>query len=185
MYFSSASEEGPLGSVQINGTFSTDSSGYFEWPNLEQNKIYTFAIQKPAGYYPKWVLNVEGSYDWNGTHFKVRHNVTEKQTVPIEVHFSHTELPYVKSSTARLTSVFSNSSAENPRTFMNLNITADIGTTTCIEIYTAEEGHPRPFKIEGATDWSYDSTTDILAVWILHLNNETIDVEWRGAAMGQ
>ena len=174
-----------LEGVRINGTRSTNASGCYEWANLAYNKVYTFVIEKPAGYYPAWVLNVEGSYSWNGTHYILRHNVTEKQSGPIEICFSPTEEVYIKSSTHKLTSVFYNDSSKNPHTFMRFNITADIGVTSRLEIYTADEGHPRPYKIEGATDWSYDSESKILTVWILHTGEEDAEIEWRGAAMGQ
>jgi len=174
-----------LEGVRINGTRSTNASGRYEWANLAYNKVHTFVIEKPAGCYPAWVLNVEGSYSWNGTHYILRHNVTEKQNGPIEICFSPTEEVYIKSSTHKLTSVCYNSSYKNPHAFMRFNIAADIGATSQLEIYTADEGHPRPHKIEGATDWSIDSESNILTVWLLHTSEEETEIEWRGAAMGQ
>ena len=185
VYFSTVGEQVPLEDVKINGTRFTNSSGLYEWSNLDCDRVYTFAVEKPAGYYPAWVLNVEGSYSWNGTHYILRHNVTETQTGPIEIYFSPTNEVHIKSSTHKLTSVFYISSSKNPHTSMRFNITADIGATSRLEIYTADEGHPRPFKIEGATDWSYDHVDEILTVWILHTSKEASEIEWRGAAMGQ
>ena len=189
-YFLTAVEDepvefSPLEGVRINGTRLTDASGCYEWANLAYNRLYTFAIEKPAGYYPAWVLNVEGSFSWNGTHYILCHNVTETQTSPIEICFSSTEEVYLKSSTHKLTCVSLNFSSENPRTIMRFNITADIGATSRLEIYTADEGHPRPYKIERATDWSYDSENDVLTIWILNTSKEEAEIEWRGAAMGQ
>ena len=174
-----------LEGVRINGTQLTDASGYYEWAGLAYNKVYTFVIEKPAGHYPAWVLNVEGSYTWNGTHYILRHNVTETQTGPIEIYFSSTEEVYIKSSTHKLTSVLYNSSSQNPHTFMRFKIAADIGATSRLEIYTADKGHPRPYKIEGATDWSYDWESEILTAWISHTSVEEAEIQWRGAAMGQ
>ena len=176
--------EEPLPNVKINGTHLTDEAGHYEWANLAYNRVYTFIVEKPAGYYLAWVLNVEGSYNWNGTHYILRHNVTETQTDPIEIYFSPTDEVYIKSATHMLTSAFYNSSSIL-KTFMNFKITAEIGVTSQIEIYTADKGHPRPFKIEGATDWSYDSESEILTVWMLHTSEEEAEIEWRGAAMGQ
>ena len=175
----------PLEDVKINGTRLTDTSGCCEWVNSAYNKVHTFVIEKPAGYYPAWVLNVEGSFSWNGTHYILSHNFTETQTDPIEIYFSSTEEVYIKSSTHKLTSVYYNSSSQNPHKLMRFNITADIGVTSRLEIYTADEGHPRPYKIEGASDWSYDSLYEILTVWMLHTGDEDAEIEWRGAAMGQ
>ena len=185
VFFLAIGEQTPLENVKINGTRLTDSSGFCEWESLACNMVYTFVIERPAGYYQAWVLNVEGSYSWNGTHYILKHYVTETQTDPIEIYFSSTEEVYIKSSTHKLTSAFYSSSSQNPHTFMRFNITADIGATSRIEIYTADEGHPRPYKIEGATDWSYDSVNEILTVWMLHTGEEEAEIEWRGAAMGQ
>ena len=177
--------EGPLPNVKINGTRLTDASGYCEWAGLAYNKVHTFVVEKPAGHYPAWVLNVEGSYTWNGTHYILRHNVTETQSGPIEIYFSPTEEVYIKSSTHKLTWAYLNSSSQNPHTSMRFKIAADIGVTSRLEIYAADEGHPRPYKIEGATDWRYDSINEILTVWMLHTIGGEAEIEWRGAAMGQ
>ena len=185
LYTSELGEQALLENVKINGTRLTNALGCYEWENLAYNTVHTFVIEKPASYYAAWVLNVEGSYDWNGTHYILRHNVTKTQTGPIEIYFSSNEEAYIKSSTHKLASVSSYSSSQNPHSFMSLNISADIGDSSRIEIYTADEGHPRPFKIEGATDWSYDSKNEILTVWMLHTGEEEAEIEWRGAAMGQ
>ena len=45
----------------------TDENGYYSWENLAWNTIYCFVVEVPGGYYPAWVLAVEGKYYWNNT----------------------------------------------------------------------------------------------------------------------
>jgi len=135
----------PLPNIMINGSYLTDSSGYYEFTNLTYNQVYTFVVEAPASYYPAWCLNVEGSYSWNGTHYILNHNVTEEQTGYIQIYFFSTSQPYINYTDAKLTSASMSSSV--------LYFTGDDSGAKNIEVYSATQ----PTYVMGKP---YNSSTD-------------------------
>ena len=162
--------ESTLPDVTINGTHVTDSYGYYEWENLTYNTIYTFIVEKPVGFYPLWVLNVEGSFSWNTTHYILSHNTTEAQEEPIGIYFnSQANQPYINTTDAKLTSASLNNYL--------LDFTAyKTGGTSTTDIYTSGQGNAT--WVYNSQSWSYNAGTDIVQVVASHSSSKSIEVSW-------
>jgi len=157
----------PIEGVTINGTYTTDSSGFYEWKNLTYG-INIFVVEPPLTYYPAWCVNVEGSFSWNGTHYILSHNITEKQTEYLELYFYSTQDAYVVNASSKLTSLSISDSEINIVTSgactLNVNVTYRLEPTSI-----SFDGVP---QTKGDT-WNYSgqiltvttSGTDILVFW--------------------
>ena len=169
IFFSTEGEQSPLSGVKINGT-ETDASGYYEWTNLTYNTIYTFVVEKPTGYYPLWVLNVEGSFYWNGTYYILSHNVTEQYEGYLEIYFSsQANEPYINATDTKLTSA--------SLTDYLLDFTAYNGSgTSTTDIYTSGNGNAT--YVYNSQSWSYDGGTDIVQVVASHSSSVSVQVSW-------
>jgi len=149
----------PLADIKINGTELTDADGLYKWSNLNYNNVYIFVVEMPDGYYPAWLLNVEGSFSWNGTHYILSHNVTEVQTGYIEIYFFILSKPYVrqtKSGVDLSSASVSEDTLFGDEYFYTVDITSGTGW---IIIDDADEDE-EPFLSGGTvTGKTYDSTT--------------------------
>jgi len=57
-----------------------------------------------------------------------------------------------------------------------LNLAGESGKTTTWRIYCGDKGQPK--KCEGATSWSYNSSSNILTITALHSSSTTVTIRW-------
>lgn len=143
--FLASDEYGGVAGVNINGTNTTGSDGFYLWEGLANNTVYSFVVEQPSGYYPAWVTNVEGSFSWNGTHYFISHNTTEAQTDYIQIYFLSSSQQYINNTDVTLTSA---SLTEN----MLYIIGVDSGAKT-LDVYATSQ----PIYVMGC---AYNTSTD-------------------------
>lgn len=153
--------------VKINGSYTTNEQGYYEWTNLTKNQIYVFEVEKPSSYYPGWCLNVTESFSWNGTHYILSHNLTSVQTY-VDIYFPSVNEPYISEATGKLLSV----SSSYTRTRNVIFTTSGEATVT---IYTEERFTPDYYAVTGYTDWFWNGLTNEFEVTA----DGTVTVAWR------
>jgi len=159
----------PLENVLINGTYPTDTNGYYDWANLTYNTLYTFIIDPPVGYYPLWMLDIEGNFSWNGSCFIVHHNVTQDE-VNLKAYFtSETNRPYINATDAKITSASLNNY------LLDFTVYNASGTSTT-DIYTSGNGNAT--YVYNSQSWSYNAGTDIIQVVASHSSSKSIEVSW-------
>jgi len=161
---------GPLANITINGTYLSDSGGYHEFTNLTYNQIYLFIVELPVDYYPRWVVNFDGSFEWNGTHFLVYHNITEAYEGYLQ--FSYTPIandPYISEASGTITTVSTSYSSSS----RNMYLTMTSASTALIE--TRERFTPSYYDVVGADQWFWiglDYTFEVEGT-------SAVTVEWR------
>lgn len=171
VYFSTGGEDAqgdfsPLQYVTINGTRATDLDGLYKWTNLTYNEVYTFVVGNATGYYPAWVLNVEGSFSWNGTDYLLSHNVTEGQTGYLQIYFLSTSQPYINYTNAKLTSAsYSNNT---------MYVTANHTDSREIDIYSTA----RPTFLLGKNYSASDYASNILNITYTFSASKTFTLSW-------
>jgi len=159
-----------LPSVTINGSYLTNTNGLYEFTNLTYNEIYVFIAELPNGYYPRWVENVDGGFEWNGTHFVITHNVTEGHEGYLKFVFTlDPNAPHIPEATGYLTTVSVFYSSTTRRMYLTMT-----GATTAL-IDTHERFTPRYYDVSGATDWFW-----IGLVYTFEVEGTSaVTVEWR------
>jgi hypothetical protein len=63
---------------------------------------------------------------------------------------------------------------------LSLTITASTGVTTVTKIYVGSTGEPK--SVSGATSHSYDATSKVLTINVVHASPATVDVTWQNGS---
>jgi len=186
-FFSVESGGSPIQNVQINGSYATDESGYYECVNLTYNSVYCFVVETPINYYPAWVLNVEGSfsylssgtYTWGliGGHYLLYHNVTESQTGYLGITFYLSSQTYIQSSNGTIISsfYFSDTYYSHSEYIYSLSINSTSGSNTVTKFYSTKG---KPDIIFGTSNWIWNSVTKQITINIVHSSSKTIQIVW-------